>query len=320
MAAAMLTVAGVIAAGCTSGPSTGGGTEGASDYPTRNIEIMVAFEGGTSDTVARMLAQYASAEWGVNVDVVNKAGGNTVPANLELQGDEPDGYSLMFHAIGSSSLLPNQLGDDLPFDVMNQTFISRLSSNTMLFLTSPDSPFETLQDAADAAKADPEHFTWSATGVAEIPMLQFFRSIGVDPQKTKSLIQDGSGDAIVLANQGDADLVIAAVGPSLGPVEGNVVKPLAIADDRWPGLDVPTTTEAGFPEVQITSWLGLAGPKGLPDDVVSAWEELIEKMLDEPDIQEQLENVASRPAFMNSKDFTAHVQSEIEEFGSLYED
>lgn len=319
MAVGVLGAVGLLATACAPGSQPADGSDAAaSDYPTRNIEIVVSFEGGTTDTVARMLAQYASGEWGVNVDVINHPGGNTVPANLQLQGADPDGYTLMFHAIGSSSLLPNQLGDDLPFDVMDQKFISMVSSNTMLFLVDPDSPFKTLQDAADAAQADPANFTWSASGVAEIPIRQFFRSIGVDIQETKSVIQDGTADAIVLASQGDADLVMAAVGPSIGPVEGGLIRALAITDDPWPGLDVPSTADAGFPDVKITSWLGLAGPAGLPDNVVTAWEDLIKKMLDDPDIQEQLANVASRPAYMDSADFTAHVQDEITEFGSLY--
>jgi tripartite-type tricarboxylate transporter receptor subunit TctC len=298
---------------------TTGNTEGPR-YPTNNIEILVAFEGGTTDTVARMVAKYASSEWGVNVDVVNRPGSNTVPANLQLQGAEPDGYTLMMQAVGSTSILPNQLGSDLPFDVMNQTFIAMVSSNTQLFIVSPDSPLNSLKDAAEKAKADPEHFTWSASGVADIPMRQFLRDIGVDVNKTKSVIQDGTSDAIVLASQGDADLVMAAPGLCLGPIADGIIKPLAVAfGEPWPGLDLPTAIQEGFPSVEVNSWLGLAGPAGLSDEVVTAWEGLIQKMLADPEIQQQIKNVAAIPYFKDSKDFTAQVQEEINEFKSLYE-
>src|SRR5262245_47174060 len=99
-----LSVAAVLLATTVAWSDTAGAQEPA--YPTRAIDIITGFApGGTTDLVARLTAQYVGKKWNVPINVINKPGGNTVPANLDVYKATPDGYTLFADSIGSSSML-----------------------------------------------------------------------------------------------------------------------------------------------------------------------------------------------------------------------
>lgn len=289
-------------------------------YPTRAIDLFTAFSpGGTSDLVARMTGQYLSKKWNVPVNVGNKPGGNTVPANVELYNAAPDGYTLMMDTIGSSSILPNSV-PNLPFNVLDRSFVAMISSNSMLLFVGANSPFKTLKDVADEAKKDPASFTWTGVGVAEIPVRQFFKSIGVDVAKTKPVVSGGSVPATVLAANGSVKLALAAVGPSLAQVSSGIIRPLAIAaDKRWASLpNVPTTAEAGYPTMKVVSWIGVTGPPKLPEHVLAKWNDAVKEMVKDPAILEEIRKFASVADYRDPKAFKEEVANEIKEIEALW--
>lgn len=289
-------------------------------YPTRAIDIVIAFApGGTTDLVARMAGQYLSKKWSVPVNVVNKPGGNTVPANLDVYNAAPDGYTVLMDSIGSSAILPNSV-PNLPFNVLDRSFVAMISSNSMLFLVAPNSPIKTLKDVADEAKRDPDNFTWTGVGVAEIPMRQLLQQAGVDIARTKPVVSRGSVSGALLAASGDVKVAIAAVGPSLPQIASGLIRPIAIpADKRWQSLaDTPTTAEAGYPTVKIVSWIGVTGPPKLPDHVVARWNEGIQEMLKDPEILAQLTKFASVADYRDPKAFKDEVAREIKEIETLW--
>jgi tripartite-type tricarboxylate transporter receptor subunit TctC len=294
--------------------------QAADTYPSRAIEIISGFgTGGTSDLVARMVANYLGDKWGVPINVVNKPGGNTVPAQVEVYSAAPDGYTLYSDNIGSTSMLATSV-PNLPFDVAERTFISMITSNAMLMYVGADSPLKSLQDVVDEARKDPEHFTWTGVGVAEIPVRQLFRAGGIDITKTKSIVSTGTTNAVVLAAGGNVKLAIGGVGPSISPAQSGLIRPLALAAEKRLALipDVPTTADAGFPTVKVVSWIGVSGPPGLPAEVVQKWNEGIAEMVQQPEIIDQVAKFASVVDYRNSADFKKEVLSELEEFKSLW--
>jgi tripartite-type tricarboxylate transporter receptor subunit TctC len=296
------------------------GSQAQDAYPSRAIQLVSGFAaGGTTDLVARMAAQYLGDKWGVPINVVNKPGGNTVPAQVEVYGSAPDGYTLYADNIGSTSMLQISV-PTLPFNVLDRTFVCMISSNSMLIFVAPDSPIKNLQDAIDEAKKDPENFTWTGVGVAEVPMRQMLSAAGVDIAKTKSVVSSGSVSAAVLAAGGNVKVGIAAVGPSISPVQSGLIRPIAIASDkRSPTLpDVLTGAEAGFPNVKVASWIGISGPPGLPDEVIKKWNEGIAEMVKDPAVVDQLSKLASVVDYRESADFKAQVAGELDEFKQLW--
>ncbi len=305
----------VVAAGLVAGSLSvaAWSAQAADTYPSRAIEVVSGFgTGGTTDLVVRMAAKYLSDKWGVPINVVNKPGGNTVPAQVEIYGSPPDGYELYADNIGSSSMLAISV-PSLPFDVAARSFVAMISSNSMLMYVGADSPLKSLQDVVDEAKKDPDHFTWTGVGVAEIPVRQLFRAAGIDITKTKSIVSTGTTNAVTLAAGGNVKLAIGAVGPSISPAQAGLIRPVAIAAEKRLGLipDVPTGADAGFPTVKVSSWIGISGPPGLPDDVIQKWNDGLSEMLKQPEIIDQLTKLASIVDYRNSEDFKKEVLSEL---------
>ena len=130
-------------------------------YPTKPVELIVPFVAGAStDSGARVIAQVLEARWGVPVKVVNKPGGNTVPAVTEVMAARPDGTTMLVDNIASSAMLDTVV-KNLPFKVTDRTFVAVTAYTPMMFIVHPDSPFKTLREVADALKKETEAFTWT---------------------------------------------------------------------------------------------------------------------------------------------------------------
>lgn len=141
-------------------------------YPTRPIEIIVPYApGGGTDLSARITAAYLSKRWGVPVNVVNKPGGNTVPACLEVYRAAPDGYTMLQDGLGSGPLL-EVVVKNLPFKIMDRTFIGVATGVAMFIVVPPNSPFMTMKDLETEAKKDPGNFSWTSLGVLPLKTTQ----------------------------------------------------------------------------------------------------------------------------------------------------
>ena len=99
--------------------------------------------GASTDSGARVIAQVLEARWGVPVKVVNKPGGNTVPAVTEVMAAKPDGTTMLVDNIASSAMLDTVV-KNLPFKVTDRTFVAVTAYTPMMFIVHPNSPFKTL--------------------------------------------------------------------------------------------------------------------------------------------------------------------------------
>jgi tripartite-type tricarboxylate transporter receptor subunit TctC len=133
-------------------------------YPTRPVDIIVGFPaGGSTDIATRTMAFYLEKRWGTRVNVINKPGGNAIPAILEVLKAAPDGYTLFGDGSTSCSLL-HVAHKDLPFKITDRNLISIWAFSPQVVFVQPASPFKTLKDAEAEAKKDPENFTWTSLG------------------------------------------------------------------------------------------------------------------------------------------------------------
>ena len=292
-------------------------------YPTRPIEIIVPFAPGAStDLVSRVMAAYMNRKWGLPVNVVNKPGGNTVPACLEVYRAAPDGYTLLADNNPSSSMTPIVVRS-LPYKIMDRTFIGMTAISPMVIMVHPPSAYKSLKDLEVDAKRDPENFTWTSLGGAGAPDFttrQFLKAIGVDVVKTKPIMSQGGAQAVILAAGGNAKMGLATVSASLPAIKGGTVRPLVVTSkQRWSDLpDVPTTLELGYPTVNHHYWIGVSGPPKLPSHIAEAWDKALQEMLKDPDIISKMKNIGSIPFYHNSQDMREFVMKETEEVRELW--
>lgn len=292
-------------------------------YPTRPIDIIVGYgPGGSTDLTSRITAAYLRKKWNVAVNVINKPGGNTVPANLEVYNAAPDGYTLLGDPPGSSSMV-GIVVRNLPFKVMDRTFVSLIAASTMCITVPSNSTLKSLKDIVDEAKKAPEYFTWNSsggTGTADLTMRQFTKAIGVDILKTKAIVTSGSGATAVLVAGSNIKMGITTVSACIPLIQAGMIRPLAVtSDERWPTLpNVPTAVELGYPTVRVLSWTGITGPPKLPSYIVDKWSVAIRDMVKDPEIISQLTNTGSIPYYKNAQAFREEVTKEIREVEELW--
>lgn len=285
------------------------------NYPDRPITIVVPLSaGGSVDTVARLTAAYLSDKWKVPVNVVNKPGGNTVPASLEVFTATPDGYTFLADANPSSSLL-SVVVKNLPFKVLDRTFIAMTAFTPMVALVQADMPYKSMQELAEAAKKDPTNFSWASGGGAntsDYMARQFFKAIDVDVTKTKPVMGKGGSELVALTAGGHVMFGSGTVVASLPTVNAGLVRPLAVAGDtRWPDLpDLPTTDEVGFPTVDVRIWTGISGPPQLPSQVVETWNVALHEMVKDPEYVAKLKRAGALPFYKNAAEMKDYIAKE----------
>lgn len=292
-------------------------------YPSKAVELIVPFAaGGSTDLGGRVLAQALEAKWGVPVRVINKPGGNTVPAVSEVMRATPDGYTLLMDGPPQSSMLETVV-KNLPFKVRDRTFVAIAAYTPMKFVAPYDSPFKTLKEAAAAAKQDPSTFTWTSLGGAgaqDMAFRQFFKSIGVDVATTRAIQLKGGSEAITMTAGGHVRLGVGSYSSIAAPLDAKKIRVLAVAaPERWPNLpDTPTTAEAGFPDIEVLYWIGISGPPGLPANVVKAWDDALREILPAQATRDGLLKVGLLPLYRSANDMIERVTREEAQTKDLY--
>lgn len=297
-------------------------THSQTKYPTKAIDIIVPFSpGGATDLSSRLTAAYVNKKWRVPVSVINKPGGNMVPANLEIYSAKADGYTLLGEA--SSICYLDSVVKDLPFKVMDRTFIGITNIGPQLLFVPTSSPFKSLKELAEWVKKNPEKFTWVSRGGADpsdYHVRAFLKEINVDFKITKPIMSQGAAQAVVLVAGGHAILASGSASSALPALKAGTIRALSVSGkDRFIDLpDVPTSKEAGFPEATVDNWMGITGPPNLPSYVVDIWDKALQEMLKEQDQIKKLKNIGSMPFYHNGHQMREIVLKTTENVRNLW--
>ena len=292
-------------------------------YPTRAIDIICPWApGGSTDLTARVMADYLKKKWGVPVNVVNKPGGGTIPACLEVYQAKPDGYTILAENGSSAPSLPIVF-KELPFEVMNRTFLGMHTELPFVFAVPKDSPFKTFKDLINDIKKNPDEFTWASLGGAafhDIAMKQLCKAIGIDILKTKPIMAAGGSKAVVLTAGGHVKVGGGTPSSCLPAFKAGTIRALAVTSkERWADfLDIPTTAEMGLPTVDIHQWHGASGPPNMPSHIVATWEKVIAEMVKDHDVISRMKNIGTGMRYLDSKGLKEHVIKETELLKDLW--
>jgi tripartite-type tricarboxylate transporter receptor subunit TctC len=274
-------------------------------YPTRAIEVIVPFSpGGATDLSSRLTSSFMSKKWGVPINVVNKPGGNTVPACVELYHAAPDGYTLLGEA--SSVCYVETVVKKLPFKVLDRTFIAITNVGPQVLFVPASSPYKSLKELAEEVKKKPENFSWVSRGgadPADYQIRQFIKEIGVDHLKTRPIMSQGASQAVTLVAGSHAILGSGSTSSCLAAIKGGLIRPLALSgNQRFADLpDVPTVAEAGYPSATVDNWMGMSGPPKLPAYIVDIWDKAVQQMVKDPEYISKLKNIGAVPYYYNSQ-------------------
>ena len=286
-----------LAAACTAGAlATPAPAVAADAYPVKPVKVIVnSAPGGLTDIIGRLVAAKMGQSMGQQWVVENKGGAAVIGADA-LAKSAPDGYTV--GVLGSSlSALP-ALIPKMPFNPETDLVpVSLLVTSTLVLITGANSPYRTVADYIAEAKKKPSQLTYASGGTGTMTHLlaeQLQISAGV------SLIQipyKGGAPALSDLMAGHVAIYFDQIGTTVPLARDGKVRPLAIiANTRWPAFpDVPTMAEAGYPNVQGTSWYGLFAPAGTPADIVAKLNAEANKALQSPEVKERLLALGTTP-------------------------
>ena len=317
-ALAAASLIGLTGCGANAGATGAAGAAG-SDFPKKgkSIDLIVAFgSGGAVDTAARLIQPVLEKELGTNVEVINKPGAGGQIGYTQLTSAKPDGYTI--GATGSPSVVVSPLDPSRGAKYTRESFqpLGRQVIDPTVIAVQPDSPYQTLKDLLDAAKANPKSMTASTTGLQtgeHFALAQIQESTGsagapvpyaeVAPQATSAVL--GKHVEVLVANVSDVnDLSKQGKARVLG----------VMSEERAPSLpDIPTFKESGYDLIAGTA-RGYSAPAGLPDDVAKKLETAIQKAIEDPAVVQKMKDLGLQTSYLNGADYQKFWAGQEEDF------
>lgn len=265
------------------------------------IEMTVMFGAGSAaDVTARQLADGMSKYLGAPVPVVNRTGGGGALGYVHVSQQKPDGYSIVWN---SNSISTTYHSGTLSFDYKAFEPVARVTVENPALAVRANSPFKTLKDLVEYAKANPGKVRIGNSGVGSHTHISAEALFAVPGAKITSVPFNG-GQAVVNLLGGRIEAIVqfpAAVAPHVKSGDLRVIAMLgSMRDPIFPG--VPTAKEQGY-DVALDMWRGIAVPKGTPKPIVAKLQEAIQKTVQSPEFKDAGTNIGFTPAYLPAPDF-----------------
>lgn len=292
---------------------------GQAAYPSRPVNVIVPYApGGTTDIVARLIAQALAASTGKSFVIENKGGGSTTIATGYVAKAAPDGYTLLANEM-TQTIVP-ALFPKLSFDpIKDVPPITVFAEAPYVLVVNANVPAKNLRELVDLAKAQPGKLNFASGGSASGPHIagELLKVVaGID---MTHIAYKGSGPALADLLSGQVEVLITAAPTVVAQLSSGRMRPLAVAHTkRLSSLpSVPTAAESGFAGFNIANWFGMAAPKGTPPEVVNYLHAEIQKVLQRPDVKEKLVAAGAEPVAMTPAEAARHIDAETRRWGEL---
>jgi tripartite-type tricarboxylate transporter receptor subunit TctC len=265
-------------------------------YPAKPIRFVVPFAaGGGGDTVARMLAQRMTERSNIQVVVENRVGaGGNIGADFVMKS-APDGYTLL----NMSSTYPIQAAvGPLPFDpIRDMQPIMMVSRDPVVLIVSTNSKLRNARDLIAEAKRTPDKLTHGSAGVGSIAHLGMEELAFLMGLKLVHIPYKGSSQAMTDLMGGSLDMMLTSATYAAPFIRSGRVRALGIAGaQRSPAMpDVPTFEEQGTPGYNVVDWKAIAGPRGIPPEIVAYLNTELNAVLAHRGVQEKFSTEGTTP-------------------------
>lgn len=292
----------------------------AQSYPSRPIRLVVPFSaGGPADILARWLGQKLTGELGRPIIVDNKTGAGGLIGAQAVATANPDGYTLLFSSVGAIAIAP-YISDKVSYDPEKDlTPVGRFVTAPTMLVTSATGRFSKLSDLVTYAKAHPGKVTFASAGVGTTTQLGselLKREAGIDMVHVP---YRGASPAIIDVISGSTDVLFADVPVVMPFIKSGRLKGLALGTPtRSPVLpDVPTTAEAGYKAVLVSTWYGVLAPGKTPHDIIVKLNAAINKILASPEGKAFVAEQGVQANGGSPEEFGAFIHSEAVRWSAL---
>jgi tripartite-type tricarboxylate transporter receptor subunit TctC len=287
----------------------------AQSFPSRAVTIVSPYQaGGTSDIIARILAQKLSERFGQNVVIENRPGANGAIGVNQVVRAEPDGHTLL--AVASSALTLNPIFfKSLSYDVARDLApITRTGQVSNVLVVHPSVPAKDLKELVALAKQKPGELIYASQGVGSNGQLiaeQFAQRAGIS---YRHVPYKGSAPAVQDLLGGRVQIMFDNLPSALPQIKSGNLRALAVTTAERSSLlpDVPTIAEMGYPGFDAPAWFAVLTSKAVPAPIRTELEKAIVESLNSPDVRDKLKAAGVEVAADGSDSLTKRIARETE--------
>jgi tripartite-type tricarboxylate transporter receptor subunit TctC len=290
-------------------------------YPNKQITIVVGFSpGGSTDFVARLIAEEFRKAWNVTVVVENKPGaGGNIGSNLVAKA-KPDGYTLLMGSVGPLAINAT-LYANMPYDnIRDFTPITQVVHVPNMLVVHPAAiPAKDFGEFLRLLKASPNKYFFASTGIGTSAHLSgelLKTMMGVEvthvPYKGAVALND-------LLSGEQVHFMFGTIPSVIGHVRSGRLRAIAVTSlaRSASSPEVPTIAELGYPEFEASSWFGLLGPAGLPREIAEKVQGEVARVLQVPEIRAKLVTQGADPVGSTPEEFAAYIRAETAKWAKV---
>lgn len=289
-------------------------------YPEKTITIVVPFApGGQADICARMLGQ-ALQPYFPKIAITNMGSANGTTGAAYVAAAKPDGYTLLLAWLPSVAIAP-ALMPDIPYSWDSFDYLGLIQRHSFALVGNAKHPIQTFAALRETLQQDKNDLRFATAGFGTLnylaPLLML-KEMGVPENKVKFIpFKGGAAQAAPAVIGGHMDFLWQGLAPLSGAIQGKQLTCLAVTSvQRDPAVpECPTVRELGLPGLEsIVAWGAMAGPAGLPQEVVDAWATALAKVKQDAEWNASLIKSGAQPAIMPPAQTRDYVKNQFELF------
>ncbi len=297
------------------------------DYPERPVSLVIPYgPGGATDISARTIAAPLGKLSPKPLLMINKTGAGGATGSVSVKNAKPDGYTMLFARVGSHSVNP-AMKATLPYTLDDFRFVGVYEINPVVCAVSANSDIKSMDELIAKAKSKVGAVSYSSAGVGSLLHLagaMVLREFGVD-EPLKQVIHiplKGGGGAATAVLAGTATFICTNSSALASFVKNKQLRPLlATTKERVVGFDAPSAAELGKPNLhQLVGWTGIAGPKGLPDEVATTWGTWLGEATKDKEFLEKMNARGSVIRLMDPAESKAFIHKQYTTFRKLVDE
>lgn len=293
----------------------------AQDYPTRTVKIIVPFPAGqASDVMARVVGEQLARRLNQAVIIENRVGAGGVIGTEVGANAKADGYTLTMATAAlpiSKYVRPMKIDPAVSFEP-----IALMTVTPLVLVTRPDLPANDVRSLLEMAAKDPMKYTVASSGVGTSHHLsaELFQHMG--QVKMLHVPYQGSSAAHLDLLAGRVDMMFDNIIPLTPHLNKGSLKALAVTTQERSDTqrDIPTMSEAGYPQFEAVAWFGLLAPKDTPAEIVQHLHSEVNQVLAMPEVAEKLREMGAFPQKKSQQEFAQFVQAEFTKWGDLIQE